>query len=249
MAEDYQTRKDIDRLYDLIWDNDTQQLALVTKDELQDILDYLSIGKFNYEKFNFAVADDKFWIMSNAKYNYDAMRFVKLDKTYTSFAICLDSNMDEHDFRFYYNPPASQVALDEELYDYTDYIINGYLGTVRKTDGEYILYNIDIGWTAVRFYPQTDGKNISIESDGQASLFVNESLRLAQFSCYIPTETFSGGNLIIATIPSKYAPQQTIVLPFTNKNMVGFIDSIGNVRASLDPSGESSVETSAMWHY
>ena len=37
MAEDYQTRKDIETLYDFIWGTDRNQLTLATKEELEDL--------------------------------------------------------------------------------------------------------------------------------------------------------------------------------------------------------------------
>lgn len=249
MAEDYQTRKDIDTLYKLVWDSDSQQLALATKDELKVIIDALGIGRFNYEKFNFAVADNKFWILSNAKYDYEVMRFVKLNMDYTSFAICLQADTDSHNFKFYYNPKAEEVILDEETYNYNDYMLNQYLGATRKSDSNIVLYDIDVGWMSVE-YPPSEWETISLETTG-CDLKVNKTLRLAQFKCYRENEPFEDTSYkTITTIPSEYKPLSTVILPFLNKNHLGYIKyDTGVFNVSSNPSGTSTVQTSALWHY
>ena len=249
MAEDYQTRKDIDTLYSMVWDNESHQLKLTNNEDFEKLKSKLGF-EFDPDKINFAMVDTTYWIMSNAKYNYIDARFVKLDNDYTSFAICLETTSTDNVFKFYYNPKTSDVSYDRTTYNYDDYIGHNYLGAFRKLNNEFVLFDIDVGWMTVEYVPKTDWETVSIEATG-CNLIVNESLRLAQFKCYRENESFSDTNYkTIATIPSDYKPLSTVILPFLNKNMIGYVKyDTGVFNVSLNPSGTSTIQTSAIWHY
>ena len=166
MAEDYQTRKDVDTLYDLIWDSDNNQLSLATKQELTDIIEKLGFDKVNADKFNFAVINKvteleeciEYWILSNAYYDYDAERFVKIDTDYTSHGIQIQAKgsypneselgyTDNTSIGVWRNPKASDVYYDETNYDYTDYAMKNHIGAYNLNSQKWVEFGISSGWS------------------------------------------------------------------------------------------------------
>ena len=146
MAEDYQTRLDIDRLYNTVWDTDTNQLRLASKEQLESLLIRLGLTQEEANKFNFALVNgSEYWIMSNAYYDDEMKKFIKIDPNYASLGIQLRSDSDNAKFNIYTNPTESDMVFDVENYDYSEYTNNHVLGAVR--DSQYILYNISTGWT------------------------------------------------------------------------------------------------------
>ena len=160
MAEDYQTRKDIEYLYRTVWDTDTNQLNLVQKSELQRLLDKLGFSQDESTKFNFAVisrdnGNIEYWILANSYYDYDAKRFVKIDTDYTSHAIQIqakgtyagEEELDANNTSIgvWRNPRLKDVYMDIEHYDYTDFIEKSYIGA-KQIGGDWVEYGISSGW-------------------------------------------------------------------------------------------------------
>ena len=160
MAEDYQTRKDIDTLYQTIWDTDTNQLNLVQKSELQRVLDIFGISQENSDKFNYAIITRdngyiEFWILANAYYDYSLKRFIKIDMDYTSHAIQIQANgtyageepIDDSNTSIgvWRNPRLKDVYMDTSHYDYTDFIEKSYIGA-KIIGGDWVEYGISSGW-------------------------------------------------------------------------------------------------------
>ena len=161
MAEDYQTRKDIESLYKTVWNTDTNQLNLVEKTELQRVLDKLGFSQDESTKFNFAVisrdnGNIEYWILANSYYDYDAKRFVKIDTDYTSHAIQIqakgtyagEEELDANNTSIgvWRNPRLKDVSMDIEHYDYTDFIEKSYIGA-KQIGGDWVEYGISSGWT------------------------------------------------------------------------------------------------------
>ena len=160
MAEDYQTRKDIDTLYQTIWDTDTNQLNLVQKSELQRVLDLFGISQDNSDKFNYAIITRdngyiEFWILANAYYDYNVKRFIKIDSNYTSHAIQIQANGtnageepidgSNTSIGVWRNPRLSDVYMDTTHYDYTDFLEKSYIGA-KIINGDWVEYGISSGW-------------------------------------------------------------------------------------------------------
>lgn len=117
MGDEYQLRKDIDELRRTVDKLDLSKLdvgGIATEeyvvDEVEKIigrdvlarigLDQLSSGKFNFatiKKEEVAldqsiITDEEFWILSNAYFDYDLNRFIKIDGEHTSFGIQIQAN-------------------------------------------------------------------------------------------------------------------------------------------------------------
>ncbi len=92
---DYQDRKDIDTLYDMVYDREHDEFKFIDRDVFNGLIQKLGFDKVNSDKFNFAVITkvedgleyQEFWILSNAYYDYETNLFHKIDLNNTSFGI------------------------------------------------------------------------------------------------------------------------------------------------------------------
>lgn len=123
---------------------------------------------FNQEsasKFNFAVIKkettnityEEFWILSNAYYDYNLKRFVKIDGTHTSFGIQIQANgtypgeaelgySDNVGINIWRNPKKTDVTKDTTNYDYTDFDDLNHIGAKKRSDGTWVEFAISSGW-------------------------------------------------------------------------------------------------------
>ena len=84
---DYQNRKDIDTLYDMIYDKEHDEFKFIDRDVFNELIQKLGFNQVNSNKFNFAVITkvedgleyQEFWILSNAYYNYETNLFYKIE--------------------------------------------------------------------------------------------------------------------------------------------------------------------------
>lgn len=183
MAEDYQTRKDIENLYRTIWNTDTNQLNLVENTEFQRVLDKFGISQDNSDKFNYAVitrdnGNIEFWILANSYYDYSIKRFVKIDMDSTSHAIQIQANgtyageelidSDNTSIGVWRNPKMSDVYMDVAHYDYTDFIEKSYIGA-KIIGGDWVEYGISSGWNNTLMLDAYGGMTVGgagLEIDG-----------------------------------------------------------------------------------
>lgn len=160
MSDDYQIRKDIDDLYRTVWNSETNQLNLVQKNEFEKVLNKFGINQDNNDKFNYAVitrdnGNIEFWILANCYYDYSIKRFVKIDVDYTSHAIQIqakgtyagEEEIDSNNTSIgvWRNPRITDVYMDTEHYDYTDFIEKSYIGA-RIIGGDWVEFGISSGW-------------------------------------------------------------------------------------------------------
>lgn len=148
MVEEYQTRLDIDRLYDLVWDAESNQLKLTQVQDFLALMQKLGFNQDNHVAINFAVitqsnGDIEYWIMDNAYYDYDVNKFIKLDTEKSSQAIQLTNSS----VNLWITPSREDVILDYDHYYYDDYLFKNYIGAKSKDDGEWVVFNISSGWT------------------------------------------------------------------------------------------------------
>ncbi len=170
----------------LFLDNDFSAPVVITGANNSDITDLISIisdlvnnfsNKVNQSiygegyhipsknKFNCAIIQksdsyityEELWILSNAYYNYDEKRFVKIDDTHTSFGIQIQANgsypgeadlgyMDNVGINFWRNGKKSDVYKDTTSFDYSDFDNNNYIGARRLSDDVWVEFGISSGW-------------------------------------------------------------------------------------------------------
>lgn len=160
--EEYQTRLDIDRLYDMVWDSDANQLKLTTIDDFLDLVSKLGFNQSNSDKFNFAIINKtngniEYWIMSNAYYDYDKKRFIKIDEKYTSHAIQIQAkgtyageeeiDANNTSIGVWRNPPSSEVYMDTTTYDYSEFLSNKVIGAKLISPEQWVEFGISAGWS------------------------------------------------------------------------------------------------------
>lgn len=153
------------------------------KQKLQSILTKLGFDKQDSSKFNFAVISDgnnkEYWILSNARYDYDVSRFIKLNPNYTSFGIQIqaegtypgEEDIDNSNvgINFWRNPKSSEYYQDISVYDYTDVNDNNYIGAKRLSNNEWINFGISSGWNNMFMLDSYGGMTIGgagLEIDG-----------------------------------------------------------------------------------
>ena len=129
-----------------------------------ELREKLGFNKLNSDKFNFAVLTrtkedgieyQDFWILSNAYYDYNKERFIKIDFETTSFAIQIQGKgtypgeselgyLDNPGINFWRNPPVSameEYSNEEDLY----YLKNeGFIGSFY--DGIWREFAVPAGW-------------------------------------------------------------------------------------------------------
>lgn len=122
--------------------------------------------KASKNKFNFAIIEksdsyidyEELWILSNAYYDYDAKRFVKIDETHASFGIQIQANgsypgeadlgyMDNVGINIWRNPIKADAYRDTENFDYSDFEDKNYLGARRLVDDVWVEFGIASGWS------------------------------------------------------------------------------------------------------
>ena len=131
-----------------------------------DIIEKLGLNQFSSDKFNYAIITksdsyityEEFWILSNAYYDYDVNRFVKIDDTHTSFGIQIQANgsypgeadlgyFDNVGINIWRNPKKSDVFKDTSSFNYSDFDNNSYIGAERLSDNVWVEYGIASGWS------------------------------------------------------------------------------------------------------
>lgn len=120
--------------------------------------------KESANKFNFAIIKkestltyEEFWILSNAYYDYDIKRFIKIDPNSTSFGIQFQANgtypgeegTDNYNvgINVWRNPKKSDAFKDTSSFDYSDFDNNNYIGAERLSDNAWIEYGVASGWS------------------------------------------------------------------------------------------------------
>ncbi|WP_406532515.1 hypothetical protein [Methanobrevibacter sp.] len=117
------------------------------------------------EKFNFAIIKktisnityEELWILSNAYYDYEVERFVKIDTTHNSFGIQIQANgsypgeaelgyTDNVGINIWRNGKSSDVYKDTSTFDYTDFDENNYIGAKRKSNNKWEEFGVASGW-------------------------------------------------------------------------------------------------------
>lgn len=133
--------------------------------DMGDIITKFGLNQPAANKFNYAIITknttnityEELWILSNAYYDYNAARFVKIDPTHTSFGIQIQANgtypgeaelgySDNVGINIWRNPKTSDVYKDTSVYDYTDFDEKGYLGAKRLSDNVWVEFAISSGW-------------------------------------------------------------------------------------------------------
>ena len=144
---------------------DLNQGVVITSEELH-FNEKLGFNQESSDKFNFAIITksdkyityEEFWILSNAYYDYDAKRFVKIDDTHTSFGIQIQANgsypgeadlgyFDNVGINIWKNPKKSDVYKDPNSYNYADFDTKNYIGAKRLSDNVWVEYGISSGWS------------------------------------------------------------------------------------------------------
>lgn len=116
-------------------------------------------------KFNFAIINktennlkyEELWILSNADYDYDAKRFVKIDPTHASFGIQIQANgsypgeaelgyMDNVGVNIWRNPIKADAFKDTNSFDYTDWDSKNHIGAKRLSNNKWVEFGIATGW-------------------------------------------------------------------------------------------------------
>ena len=144
---------------------DLNQGVVITSEEIH-FNEKLGLNQESSDKFNFAIINksdkyityEEFWILSNAYYDYDAKRFVKIDDTHTSFGIQIQANgsypgeadlgyFDNVGINIWRNPKKSDVFKDPNSYNYADFDTKNYIGAKRLSDNVWVEYGISSGWS------------------------------------------------------------------------------------------------------
>ena len=131
-----------------------------------EIIEKLGLNQISSDKFNYAIITksdsyityEEFWILSNAYYDYDVNRFVKMDDAHTSFGIQIQANgsypgeadlgyFDNVGINIWRNPKKSDVFKDTSSFNYSDFDNNSYIGAERLSDNVWVEYGIASGWS------------------------------------------------------------------------------------------------------
>ena len=189
MGDEYQLRKDIDALRLALNQLDldkinadgiatenyvTETITQLTSNILARVgLDQLSSYKFNFatiKKTEVAldqsvITDEEFWILSNAYFDYDINRFVKIDPEHTSFGIQVQANgtypgeaqlgyASNVGINFWRNPRKSDVEASfpdwrtDPVNDFAPFMEDSYIGLGLKSDSSYWReFGVYAGWS------------------------------------------------------------------------------------------------------
>ena len=183
MSDEYQFRKDIDKLkqftdkleYEISKRGNSaniEQLLQYYDNSINDLYTKLGFSKTENNKFKFEAVNrvindvtyEEFWILSNAHYDYDAKRFVKIDGSNTSFGIQIQASgtypgeaelgyMGNVGINIWRNP--SKATFEETfpnwetdpIYDFSDFMNNSHIGLKIRGSGEWKEYGYFSGWT------------------------------------------------------------------------------------------------------
>lgn len=137
----------------------------------KETIDSLLLEKFGFNQtaisnFNFAclqktidnIEHIEYWVLSNAYYDYDAERFVKINNNNTSFGIQIQASgvyPGEHELGYndimgvniWRNPAKSAQYRDTTKYDYTDVDAHKYIGALHIESQEWREFAISTGWS------------------------------------------------------------------------------------------------------
>ena len=146
-------------------DGDLNHGLAITSVE-RNIVEKFGLDQDNSDKFNFAIITksdnyityEEFWILSNAYYDYDVKRFVKIDGTHTSFGIQIQANgsypgeadlgyFDNVGINIWRNPKKSDVYKDPSSFDYSDFENKNYIGAKRLDNNLWVEFGISSGWS------------------------------------------------------------------------------------------------------
>ena len=108
------------------------------------------IHKFGFdiqgnEFINFALFDNEYWFLTNAIYDYDNNRFVKLNNGHESLGVQIqDGNLAiwRSDNRLETSVPSPY----NNNYNYTSTFGDNYIGALNKSSNEWESFNIPFGW-------------------------------------------------------------------------------------------------------
>lgn len=145
--------------------------AKADKSYVDTLIEKLGFDQESASKFNFAIItkeeetnngdtimDEEFWILSNAYYDYELKRFVKIDMSHTSFGVQIQANgsypgeaqlgySDNVGINIWRNPKATDVYKDTTNFNYSDFDNNNYIGAERLSDNVWVEYGIASGWS------------------------------------------------------------------------------------------------------
>lgn len=193
--DDYQLRKDIDTFKYVLdaLDSELQSkgiknLDLATYlnsfyDKSEADMQFISSERIGFDqpnnsKFNFAVItkteeardgsiiqDEEFWILSNAFFDYDKKRFIKIDPEHTSFGIQIQANgsypgeaqlgyADNVGINIWRNPKKSDVEANfpnwrtDTYYDFFPFMEDSEIGLGLQADPDYWReFGVFAGWS------------------------------------------------------------------------------------------------------
>ena len=153
-------------------DNDANNPIAIVDDNIKSIIRKFGLNQPSSDKFNYAVIKkettnityEEFWILSNAYYDYDLKRFIKIDETHTSFGIQIQANgtypgeaelgyNDNVGINIWRNPKKSDVELSfpnwrtDTVNDFYPFMEHNQIGLGSKTDETYWKeYAVFPGW-------------------------------------------------------------------------------------------------------
>ena len=132
-----------------------------------------SANKFNYAVIkkeqniqnNEKIVYEELWVLSNAYYDYDLQRFIKIDETHTSFGIQIQANgtypgeaelgySDNVGINIWHNPKKSDVESSfpnwrtDNYWDFYPYMEHNHIGLGLKEDASYWKeFAVFAGWS------------------------------------------------------------------------------------------------------
>lgn len=189
MGDEYQLRKDIDTIKTAINQLDLEKISsdgIATIEYVSEILDGIDEGILSRiglnqtpsYKFNFAtitkqetaldqsiITDEEFWILSNAFYDYERNRFIKIDAEHTSFGIQIQANgsypgeaqlgyADNVGINIWRNPKKSDIEASfpnwrtDSYYDFYPFMEDSEIGLGLRSDSSYWReFGVYAGWS------------------------------------------------------------------------------------------------------
>lgn len=137
------------------------------------------IHKFGFDEqdnefINFALFNNEYWFLTNAIYDYDNNRFVKLNNSHESLGV----QIKDADFSIWRSNNRSSTTVPSPYntaYNYTTTFGNNYIGALNKSTNKWENFNIPFGWENV--LDLTDGI-VTFANDAMVLDENNNSLRL-----------------------------------------------------------------------
>lgn len=190
MADEYQFRKEIDELRLLLNQLDLDKsdkggiateeyvLSMINTAISQDVMMRIGLNQPSSSKFNFAtikktetaldqsiITDEEYWILSNAYFDYELNRFIKIDPEHTSFGIQIQANgsypgeaqlgyADNVGINFWRNPKKSDVEAsfpnwrNDPVNDFYPFMVDNEIGLGLHSDSSYWReFGVYAGWS------------------------------------------------------------------------------------------------------